>query len=202
MEKFYLTEKKFDELILKCVSALKQKATFLLIPTETVYGLVCSWDDEKAGKKIYKAKGRDENKPFQMLASSVDMVKSYGGIISEITEKIVKVFCPGPITIVVPTRDNKTIGFRIPEHKFTLELLKQYNSPLAGTSANLSGEPSALFFEDALKNLLIRPDIAVDSGKISSNSKPSTVIKVIDSKVELLREGPISLKDINISICK
>ena len=197
MENYILNKDNFEEALLRCSDTLKRKCSFLLIPTETVYGLVCTWDDNKAIKKIYKAKRRDENKPFQMLVSDTDMVKSYGGIISDITEKIVKAFCPGPITIIIPTVKGSTIGFRIPEHEFTLKLIKKCNFPLAGTSANLSGDPSALAAEDALRNLLVKPDITIDSGKISSNSKSSTVIKINGLKIELLREGPVSIDDIN-----
>ena len=196
MQQYLLKSENVQELVKKCSALLKNPGSFLLVPTETVYGLVCSWNDALARENIYKAKNRAENKPFQMLTSSVDMVKSFGGIISPVVEKIVQSFCPGPITIIIPTKNEQTIGFRIPEHTFTLNLIKSHMFPLAGTSANLSGVPPALHPDQALSELKLMPDLVINSGLIPPDSIPSTVLKVNGTKLEILREGSISLKEI------
>jgi len=66
----------YSELVAQCVQLLKQPGTVLLLPTETVYGLVCRWTDENARKRIYSLKGRDENKPFQMMLSTTEQLKA------------------------------------------------------------------------------------------------------------------------------
>jgi L-threonylcarbamoyladenylate synthase len=200
MFKYLLKSENFQDIVKKCSASLEKPGSFLLVPTETVYGLVCSWEDILARKNIYKAKKRAENKPFQMLASNVRMVESLGGIISPVTENIVQSFCPGPITIVVPAKDGQTVGFRIPECDFILKLIESYMFPLAGTSANLSGEPSALHPEQALSELKLMPDIVIDSGPISAGSLPSTVLKINGSELEILRKGPISLEEIQKTV--
>jgi L-threonylcarbamoyladenylate synthase len=197
---YLLKSDNLQNIVKKCLLALKKPGTFLFVPTETVYGLICSWDDVLARERIYKAKKREENKPFQMLVSNIDMVKSFGGIISSATEKIVQAFCPGPITIVVPTKDGQNIGFRIPKYDFILKLIESHTFPLAGTSANLSGEPPALNSQQALSELKLIPDVVVDSESIPESSIPSTVIKINGSKLVILREGPISLIEIQKAI--
>ncbi len=200
MQKYLLKSYNLHDIVKKCSVLLKKPGSFLLVPTETVYGLICSWNDDLAREHIYTAKNRAENKPFQMLASNIGMVKAFGGIISPVTEKIVQSFCPGPITVVVPTKDEKTIGFRIPECDFILKLIKSHSFPLAGTSANLSGEPPAFQPQQVLSELKLMPDLVVDSGLISTDSLPSTVVKVNGSKLEILREGPISLIEIQKAV--
>ena len=200
MQQYLLKSNNIREVVEKCSVSLKKAGAFLLVPTETVYGLICSWDDALARDSIYQAKERKEDKPFQMLVSSVDMVKSFGGIISPVTEKIVQHFCPGPITIVVPAMDDQSIGFRIPECEFVLKLIESHMFPLAGTSANLSGEPPALHPCAVLSELKLMPDVVVDSGLIATGSRPSTVVRVVGSKLEILREGPISLEEIQEKI--
>ena len=200
MREFFLKSDNFQDIVKNCLVTLKKTGTFLLVPTETVYGLVCSWEDALARERIFQAKKRAENKPFQMLVSSVAMVKSQGGMISNITEKVVQAFCPGPITIVIPTENGQTIGFRIPEHDFILRLIESHMTPLAGTSANLSGEPAALYPLQALSELKLMPDVVVDYGSIPADSLPSTVLKINGSSLEILREGPISLEEIKRAV--
>ena len=179
-----------------CKSALEMAPGFILIPTETVYGLACLWDNEAAKKCIYRAKTRPEHKPFQMLAGSVEMAKRYGCVIDSRTEKIADAFCPGPITIVVPARDGSMIGFRIPEHKFVLDLILCVGKPLAASSANVSGKMPALNIENALSAIKLRPALAIDGGPLLESSLASTVIEVVNSDIRVLREGAIPLSGI------
>ena len=194
---YKLTTINSTNLAKRCSEQLTVPGSFLLIPTETVYGLACSWQDDAAKKRIYKAKKRPEDKPFQLLVSGIKMLKTTEAVISETTGKIIASFCPGPITIIVPTKGKEKIGFRIPEHDFVISLINKLNSPLAATSANITGEPAALDTETALKTLNIQPDITIDGGDLPIDSLSSTVIEVIGNEVKVLRKGPISLAEID-----
>ena len=197
MEKKILTLGIDDSYILNmCKSVLENSLGFILIPTETVYGLVCLWDNDEAKNCMYQAKARFENKPFQMLADSIGMVEKYGCIIDGRIEKMVNTFCPGPITIVSPSFNGSKIGFRIPEHGFVLDLISCIGKPLAATSANVSGEPPALNVEKALSTLNVQPILSIDGGCLPESSLASTVIEVMDSDIKILREGPIPLSEI------
>jgi L-threonylcarbamoyladenylate synthase len=144
-------------------------------------------------------KKRSSAKPFQMLASSIGQAEKEGLILDGEAREIAEKFFPGPLTLVVKNRDGETTGLRIPNHIFILELLEKIDSPIAATSANISGEPAALTIEDALKNLDSRPDIAVDSGIIETGAA-SPVVDASSSPFKILRTGPIEEKEIRDAI--
>ena len=197
MNKIQLNENNINDTVKRCSESLSILGSFVVLPTETVYGLACKWNDEQARQNIYTSKGRSENKPFQMLAADLQMVKDHGGIVSKLTQKIADNFCPGPITIIIPSTDGKKIGFRIPQYKFIWNLIDACSSPLAATSANLAGKSPALSIDSAISELHLKPNVIIDAGKISSYSQSSTVLEVDGESLKILREGPISLKDID-----
>ena len=176
-----------------CAKELGRPGAVALIPTETVYGLVCPWSDKNARDRIYALKHRADDKPLAAFFPDVESVVKELGRIPENAEKAARRFCPGAITIVVPDGKGSTFGFRIPDHPFVLALLKSFGGPLASTSANLSGQPAALSIEEALKSIDGSPAISIDSGCIERDSKASTVV-VFDEKGawRIVRPGPVS----------
>ena len=189
--------------ILHCDAALEEAAAILhcpgqvlLVPTETVYGLVCAWDDPAARARIYELKHRAENKPFAAFVPDPDSLPEEL-MLPEAARKLAEMFCPGPVTLVVPDRAGSTFGFRIPDHPFILQLLKKYGGALASTSANLSGQPPARNVEDALRSIDGEPALAVDGGPLPPDSPASTVIRVFsDSSWKILRPGPVTEEQI------
>lgn len=173
-----------------CGKTLSKKGSVLLLPTETVYGFMCLWDDQQAREKILKMKRRDSKKPFQMLSSSVALAEKQGLVFEGEARKIADKFFPGALTLIVCNRDGGTTGLRIPNHEFMQELLGKIGCPLAATSANISGEPAALTIEDALKDLEIFPDLAVDGGRIE-HGKASTLVDATTAPFRILRDGLI-----------
>lgn len=185
--------KDFDEALKECLAALSRRGSVLLVPTETVYGLVCDWSDAEARARIYRLKHRSENKPFAAFLPSVDAVSACIPELPETARVFAEKFCPGPVTLVVPDGSGSTFGFRIPDHPFILKLLKAYGRPLASTSANLSGVSAALSVADALKTIDGTPEVVVDAGVLPSGSRASTVIQVnADSTWKILRPGPVT----------
>lgn len=171
---------------------LKRPGAVLLLPTETVYGLVCRADDASAVAKIYELKGRDRGKPLGWFIGDWRKLAEYGveldGLPSELAEK----YCPGPITIIARRKGGGTLGFRVPDHPLLLEILKLAGVPLAQTSANHSGRPNALSVEAALAELAGDVLWAVDGGDIPPDAQGSTVVDATGSSVRVLRRGPIS----------
>ncbi len=178
---------------------LDRKGAVLLLPTETVYGFMCHWDDSEARDRIFKMKKRSSDKPFQMLASSIVQAEKEGLILDGEAKTIAEKFFPGPLTLVVRNSNGGTTGLRIPNHQFMLKLIEKIDSPLAATSANISGEPAALTVEDALRNLESLPDIAVDSGKIEAGAA-STVVDATSIPFRILRPGPIKEEEIKQAV--
>ena len=176
---------------------LKRPGSVLLIPTETVYGLVCNWHDPVARERIYQLKGRSENKPLAMFAASADMALQYGVKLNPEAGLLLRSFTPGPITVITPGDEKyPTIGLRIPDHPLVLELLKRHNRPLASTSANASGMPNARTVTEALQQLHGQVDLFIDNGTLPENAAASTVVSVCESPCRILRQGPISEDEI------
>lgn len=182
-----------SDILKKALQILSTPGGVVLVPTETVYGLVCDWQDEAARDRIYKLKGRSENKPLAMFADSAAMAEKFGVKLNESANILLNKFAPGPITVIAPA-DGKypTVGVRIPDHTFVLELLKAHGRPLASTSANASGMPNVLTVQDALEQLNGTIDLAVDGGTLPEDAAASTVVSVCTDTMQILREGPIS----------
>lgn len=200
MKKYDLQTNEIVEIIDCCIEALKRPGAVLLLPTETVYGLVCRWDDKEAVERIYELKGREKAKPLALFADSVETLKKFDLYLNRNAEKLASELCPGALTIVVPTPAGDTLGFRIPDHPFVLELLRKIGYPLASTSANRSGEANALDVDAALAMLDGEPDVVIDSGAIPSDRQASTVVMALDDELKILRQGPISENQLNLAI--
>jgi len=161
----------------------------VIMPTDTVYGVAADARVAGAEEKIYLAKGRERGKPVPLLASGIDEVERYGAEFDAIEEKLAEKFWPGPLTLVLGV-GGRMEGFRVPDHDVSLDLLKAAGGILRVTSANLSGEPPALTAEAAVRALGDFVDVVLDAGKVRGGT-PSTVAKVENGRVIVLREGAI-----------
>ena len=192
MNTYKLKNDNIAEIVLICAKQLQTPGTVLVVPTETVYGLVCRWNDSAGIERIYQLKERDRGKPLAMFADGTAMLESHGVILNRAAALLTEKFCPGPVTIITAGRDGRKTGFRIPDHPFILSLLRRVKFPLASTSANLSGTANALNVQDAVKDLNGTPDIIVDAGAIPPDRQASTVIDVSGDEVRIIRHGPVS----------
>lgn len=185
----------------EAVNVLKKPGSVLLVPTETVYGLVCAWGDALGRSRIYALKHRAENKPLAAFVPDLTALPQEA-VLPESARRVAERFCPGPVTLVVPDRNGGTFGFRIPDHPFLLRLLEVFGGALASTSANLSGQPPACDIEYALRSIDGEPELVVDGGALPPDSRASTVVRFFaDSSWEILREGPVSREQIAGAAC-
>ena len=192
MKTYKLDDNNTEDIAMACAEQLLKPGTVLVVPTETVYGLVCRWDDPAGIEKIYQLKERDRGKPLAMFADGTAMLEAHGVILNRAAALLTEKFCPGPVTIITSGLHGHKTGFRIPDHPFILSLLKRIKFTLASTSANLSGTANALNVEDAVKDLNGTPDIIVDAGAIPPDRQASTVIDVSGDEVRIIRHGPVS----------
>ncbi len=179
-----------------CVRTLEAPGGVVLLPTETVYGLVCDWSDADGRDKIYRLKHRNPNKLLAMFAPDAAAAERFGAVVNPLARKLFDAFTPGGVTIICSSREGGTVGVRVPDHPLVLAVLGLTGRPLASTSANLSGTPSALNFRDALATLDGSPDLAVDGGALPENSVASTVIDTTSGAVKILREGAVPTAEI------
>jgi len=191
-----------DEGIIKSVESIENGGV-IIFPTDTVYGIGCNPYDANAVKKIYEIKSREKIKSLPVLVSSIEIVKQIS-IIDEFTEKIIKKYWPGPLTLILKLKDKNLkeslnledkIAVRIPNSVCTLKLLNKCNL-LVGTSANVSGDSSFTDPQECMKNVK-NYDIFVDGGTITSKGE-STIIEIENEKIHVIREGALKKEDIVI----
>jgi len=184
-------------------SQIIEKGGVAVFPTDTVYGIGCNPYNVNSVKKIYEIKSRDEIKSLPVLAYSLDIVKEIT-IIDKFTEKIIKKYWPGPLTLILTLTDQKLkeslklqnkIAIRIPDSKCTLKLLEKCKL-LVGTSANISGNSSYTNPDECIKNIK-NYDVFLNGGTITSKGE-STIIEIENEKIKIIREGALKAEDIMI----
>lgn len=186
-----------------CTETLKNGG-ILIFPTETVYGIGANAFNEQAVKKIYEIKKRPDEKPLSILVGNINDITKYAIISNNIEKKIIDNFMPGPITIILKRKENlfdyvssgkDTIGVRIPDNDAILRILEESKLPIVAPSANISGKPSGIIMSEILKDFNNKVDVCIDGGK-AKLSEPSTIVQVIDDKPVILRQGKITLEEI------
>jgi L-threonylcarbamoyladenylate synthase len=176
-------------------------------PTDTVYGLMCRFDQAEAIVQLYAAKGRPPEKAIPVLIADLDQVQRLVKLpLSPLAQALAERFWPGPLTLILPalsvlppilTAGQPTVGVRMPNHE-QLRLLIRQAGPLAATSANRSGGPEAHSADEVLAQLaghipLILSD-EESAGQASRTSPASTIVDVTtlgEGGVRILRAGPL-----------
>lgn len=179
----------------------------LIHPTETCYGLAVDATQGDAMDQLFAFKKRDAHKPVSLLLGSAQQFSELAEL-SPLAQKIITQFLPGPLTLVLPLKeeaqkrldprvhgDTNWVGLRLSGCTLTQELVQQYGRPLTTTSANLSGEPEIYDFE-TLCQKLTHAKVATLGDKTLAKNLPSTVIKVDGDRLECLREGMIGFDEI------
>jgi len=172
------------------------------VPTETVYGLAADATNASAVARIYAAKGRPSFNPLIVHVPDLAGAERFGMFTPE-ARALGEVHWPGPLTLVVPTREGAglasivtaglpTVALRVPAHPAMQALLHEVGIPLAAPSANASGTISPTRAEHVLKSLGGRIAAIVDAGSTTLGIE-STIIGVFDGAIRLLRPGPIDL---------
>ena len=188
---------------IKKTSQIIEKGGIAVFPTDTVYGIGCNPYNPNSVKKIYEIKSRTEIKSLPVLAYSLEIVKEIT-LIDKFTEKIIKKYWPGPLTLILTLTDQKLkkslklqnkIAVRIPDSKCTLKLLKKCKL-LVGTSANISGNSSHTNPDECIKNIK-NYDVFLNGGTITSKGE-STIIEIENEEIKIIREGVLKIEDIMI----
>lgn len=193
--------KNYNQVLKKASQAISH-GSLVIFPSDTVYILAVDPTNQKAVDTLLSFKNRWTGKAISIAVSDIDMAQKFVEL-SEDTKNLYKNLLPGPFTIVSPglhqvakgiEAENGTLGIRIPDSKYILDLVKLLGKPITATSANLSGRTpnySVATFLRPLpqkkKNLI---SLIVDAGKLPKN-KPSTVIDAVGSEIKILRRGDL-----------
>lgn len=176
----------------------------VIFPTETVYGIGANGLDAEAVKNIFIAKGRAQDNPLILHVSDFEMVDLIAHDINDLEKKLMDIFFPGPLTIILNKKDIvpnnvscnlDTVGVRMPSNKIAHALIEYANVPIAAPSANISGKPSGTNIDDIKNELGDKVALIIDGGETDIGLE-STVVRVIDNRVRILRPGKITVQDL------
>lgn len=171
--------------------------------TDTVWGLGCLPNNESAVKKIYEIKKREAQKPLILMSNDIYPLLDYVKPISKIGQVLIKRYFPGALTIVTDKNENTpdyitssmpTVGIRIPDNEVFREICEIIpGHVLATTSANLSHQPSAKTYEQALENMSGLADLIIEDYGYAAKGLESTVVGVMNNELRIFRQGAIHL---------
>jgi L-threonylcarbamoyladenylate synthase len=171
---------------LQRAAQLLRGGSVVAFPTDTVYGLGASADDELAQKRIYSIKGRPVGMPLILMVAAESQLEGYVHVDSQ-AEAMMRRWWPGPLTLILHAIGGGTLGVRIPKHKVALGLLR-HAGPLMTTSANLHGAEPAMNAEEAAT---LSGVMAVLDGGVAPGGTASTVLDLTGPEPHVLREGAI-----------
>ena len=196
------------DVVHRAVQALAE-GQIVAFPTETVYGVAASARDENAVERLAEIKQRKENHALCLAVKSAEAAFDYVPDASSIGKRLARRCWPGPVTLVMADRHPEslaqhlpprvrqrvsptgTIGLRVPGHQLILDVLALMPGPLALTSANRGGEADSVTASQVVDAFGDDVDLVLDDGK-SQFGQPSSVVRVDNSKVDMLRVGVVS----------
>jgi tRNA threonylcarbamoyl adenosine modification protein (Sua5/YciO/YrdC/YwlC family) len=184
-----------QESLLREAAAVLRGGGLLIMPTETVYGIAADIDNKEAVERLYEIKGRPKLKPFSVLIRGEEQMEELAEDIPVAAYKLTDKFWPGPLTLILKSRNKGTVGLRLPDNKIALKVLELAGVNAACPSANLSGKPAPENFQAAIKDLEGRVDLGVDAGE-ARIKKESTVVDLTGEQARILREGALKGEDI------
>jgi tRNA threonylcarbamoyl adenosine modification protein (Sua5/YciO/YrdC/YwlC family) len=179
----------------------------VVVPTDTVYGIAANAFSPKAVENLLNAKGRDRTSPPPVLIPKVETLSALAADLPLVANQLASAFWPGALTMVLKAQRSLewdlgetrgTVALRVPDHKITLALLEDVG-PLAVSSANLTGQPSAVTAQQAVDYFGPKVAVYLDAGA-SPKGEASTILDLTQVRdgepIRVLRKGAISLERI------
>ena len=185
-----------------------------VFPSDTVYGICCDPEDERAARRMYELKGRPAARSSAVMFFSLDAALELLGELPEADRLAMQVLLPGPLTLLLANpahrfaaacrTDRQTLGLRVPRLPEHLASLAAVTIPIMQSSANASGEPDARTLEQVPAAMREGADLVLDGGELGGT--PSTVIDLRDLGAEgrwhVLREGALPKRDVEAALAK
>ena len=197
--------KRYNQTEIKAIADVLKEDGVVNVPTDTLYGICARINSSKAYDRLVNIKNRPSNKSFPVVCSDIEQIKSIA-IVDERSEKLMKAFMPGPITIVLNKRpeafsyinnaglrETNELAVRMAPSKFLEALIREVGSPLFLTSANKSGETACKNLEE-IEKMCPSLDGMVEGDVVFGQA--STIIDCTSSDIKIQRQGPISEEQI------
>lgn len=180
-----------------------EKGGIVVLPTDTLYGVVAKAIKKNAVEKIYDIKGRSENKPFIVLINSYKQFSDFDIILNNKQKEFLKKVWPGEVSVIIPClyskfdylhRGTHSIAFRmIEKRKRNLYKLIKFTGPIVAPSANREGKEPAISIKQAKKYFGDKVDLYINGG--IRISEPSTLVKQENNNTwKILRQGKVRIQ--------
>ena len=173
-------------------------------PTDTVYGVVAAINIEPAVERIYQIKGRPRSQALPILLADKSQMVDVAKIVPLLAWRLADKFWPGALTMVllkaesvsnIVTGGGKTVAVRMANHPMPIAIIRGLGVPIVGTSANLSGHPSALTAEEVRTQIGDRVDMIIDGGRCPGGIE-STIVDLSGEEPRIIRQGAIPPEEI------
>jgi tRNA threonylcarbamoyl adenosine modification protein (Sua5/YciO/YrdC/YwlC family) len=174
----------------------------VIIPTETVYGIAADMSNTKTLDRLYEIKNRPKDKAFSLHIDKKEKIEEFASAIPVSAYKLIDKFWPGPLTLILRAKKGEgKIGVRMPDNEIALKVIAQAGVPIVCPSANISGKPAPINFDQAIKDLNGLVNFAIDAGSTKLQVE-SSIVDLTLTPVQILREGAIKKNDILNTIQK
>ncbi len=197
--------KRYKQSDIKEIANVLKEDGVVSVPTDTLYGICARINSSKAYDRLVNIKNRPSNKSFPVVCSDIEQIKSIA-IVDERSEKLMKAFMPGPITIILNKRpeafsyinnaglrETNELAVRMAPSEFLEALIREVGSPLFLTSANKSGENPCKNLEE-IEKMCPTLDGIVEGDVVFGQA--STIIDCTSKDIKIQRQGPISEEQI------
>ena len=196
------------------LSAIRYAADLIIrgrvvgIPTDTFYGLAADPFNLAAVERIYRVKGRPETRALPLLVNSVEQAAMLAKDLPLAFLKLARKFWPGVLTLLVEasthiplkvTANTGRVALRWPNSPVACRLIDHLNSPITGTSANLSGFPACSSADQLIKQLGDRLPLVLDAGETGA-VLASTIVELYGDEWRVVREGTVTEADVRAAL--
>lgn len=193
-----------DAAAVELAARIIQRGGVVVFPTRGLYGLAADAYRPQAVARVFAIKRRSADKPVLLLVRQTGDVGSLAAAVSPAAHRLMDHFWPGRLTLVfraspsvsyLLTGGTGKVGIRVPWHPVTVDLVETVGGPITGTSANISGFPGCARIEDLDPEVVEAVDMVLDAGELAGGPG-STVVDVSGPRLRVLREGAVSVAEI------
>jgi len=194
--------------VVRYAAGLLARGCVIALPTDTLYGLGADPFNLAAVDEIYRVKGRPETRALPILVNSLDQAMLLARDVPQNFLRLAEKFWPGALTLVVEashrvplkvTANTRRVALRWPRNNVVTRLIEEFDAPITGTSANISGFPSCASGEQVMKQLGARLPLILDSGETKA-TLPSTIVELMDDAWRIGREGAVPSAEIEAAL--
>jgi len=170
-------------------------------PTDTVYGLGCSYKHDQAIADLYTIKDRPSGLRMPLLLADYSQIEQVAPPLPAVANELAAKYWPGPLTMVVRCHphinrriigDEDTVAIRIPAHYVPRRLAKLVGTPIIGTSANRSGEAACVTYHEVNTSFPVGLAFILDGG-VCDIGVESTIVDCTSDRIRVVRHGAVDI---------